>query len=186
MIAFFASLTTIAIAELGDKTQILSLILISRYKKPIPICVGIFLAALLNHFIAAIIGIWLKSVLTPDILRWIISFSFLVGALWMLWPEKADTSIASTKTHSIFLTTFVAIFLAELGDKTQLLTMTLAAHFGSLFPVVMGSSLGLLASNLPAVFFGYHIPKHVPMIWVKYGSAVVFVILAIVTFMLKG
>ena len=180
MEAFLISTGIVALAEMGDKTQLLSLVLAARFKKPWPIVLGIFVATLANHALAGAAGAWLTTVLGPQVLRWILGASFLAMAAWMLVPDKLDEDEAETKPRfGVFGATVIAFFLAEMGDKTQVATVMLAARFDSWAPVVMGTTLGMLLANAPVVWFGDRIVRKVPIRAVHAVGAVVFLVLGV-------
>jgi putative Ca2+/H+ antiporter (TMEM165/GDT1 family) len=173
--AFLVSAGIVALAEIGDKTQLLTLVLAARYRKPWPIVVGIFLATLVNHAIAGAIGAWLTAALGPDLMRWILGASFIAMGAWMLIPDKLDDEAASPRaTGGVLVTTVILFFLAEMGDKTQVATVALAARFESLAAVVMGTTLGMLAANAPVAFFGEGLAKRMPVRAVHIVAAVLF------------
>jgi putative Ca2+/H+ antiporter (TMEM165/GDT1 family) len=152
---FLLATGIVALAEIGDKTQLLAFMLAARFKRPWPILWGIFIATLVNHLFAAAVGQSLTALLSPDVLRWILGLSFLAMAGWMLIPDKLDAEGAqSTARFGVFGATLIAFFLAEMGDKTQVATVALAARASSLWPVVTGTTLGMMLANAPAVFMG--------------------------------
>src|SRR5512137_2280414 len=164
MEALLVSIGIVALAEIGDKTQLLTLILAARYKKPWPIVAGIFLATLVNHAIAGAVGAWLTRVIGPDAMRWILGLSFIAMAVWMLIPDKLDDDAgASHKVGGVFVTTTILFFLAEIGDKTQIATVALAARFDALAAVVMGTTVGMLLANAPVAFFGEALANRLPV-----------------------
>lgn len=180
MEALLVSTGIVALAEIGDKTQLLSLVLAARYKKPWPIVAGIFVATLLNHAIAGAVGAWLMHELGPVLMRWILGVSFIAMAGWMLVPDKLDDGDASRrKVGGVFLTTAVLFFLVEIGDKTQIATVALAARFASLAQVVMGTTVGMLLANAPVVFFGEALARRMPVRAVHVVTAVIFAAMGI-------
>jgi putative Ca2+/H+ antiporter (TMEM165/GDT1 family) len=179
--AFLVSTGIVALGEMGDKTQLLALMLAARFRKPWPIVAGILVATLANHALAGWVGEWVSRALGPDLLRWIIGGSFLAMAVWMLIPDKADDVEGGQARWGVFGTTVVAFFLAEMGDKTQIATVALAARYGDLVPVVAGSTLGLMLANVPAVFLGDKVATWVPMRVVHVVSAVIFALLGVLT-----
>ena len=179
--AFLVSTGVVALGEMGDKTQLLALMLAARFRKPWPIVAGILVATLFNHALAGWVGEWVSHALGPDLLRWIIGGSFLAMAVWMLVPDKADEVEGGQARWGVFGTTLVAFFLAEMGDKTQIATVALAARYGDLVPVVAGSTLGLMLANVPAVFLGDKVATLVPMRVVHIVSAVIFAVLGVLT-----
>lgn len=181
MHAFLVSAGIVALSEIGDKTQLLALLLATRFRKPVPIIAGIFVATIINHLGAGALGNWLTHVLGIIVLRWIVGLSFLGMAVWILIPDKLDETTPATSHHGIFITTVIAFFLAEMGDKTQIATMVLAAHYQSLLMVVAGSTVGIMIADVPAVWFGDWIIKRVPIRMVHVTAAIIFAILGILT-----
>lgn len=180
MEAFLVSTGIVALAEMGDKTQLLSLVLAARFRKPWPIVLGIFVATLVNHALAGAVGSWVTGVLGPDMLRWVLGGSFIAMALWMLVPDKLDEREADRAPRAgVFVTTVVAFFLAEMGDKTQVATVMLAAQFQAWAAVVAGTTLGMLLANAPVVWFGERITRRVPIKAVHTAGAVVFLVLGV-------
>ena len=174
--AFAVSTGIVALGEIGDKTQLLALILAARYRAPRPIIAGIFVATLANHAAAAALGAWLTRLIDPQWMRWALGLSFLAVALWMLVPDRADDDLQreDTSRHNVFWITTVAFFLAEMGDKTQIATVMLAARFDDLVAVTAGTTLGMMIANVPAVLLGERVVKKVPVQWVHRIAAVVF------------
>jgi putative Ca2+/H+ antiporter (TMEM165/GDT1 family) len=173
--AFIVSTGVVALGEIGDKTQLLALLLAARYRKPAPIIAGILVATLLNHAIAGALGAWLTRLVDPTWLRWGLGLSFLAVAAWMLVPDQADDIDRPESSRlGVFGVTVLAFFLAEMGDKTQIATVMLAAKFSSLFAVVAGSTLGMMIANVPAVLLGDKAVHFVPLKWVRLASALVF------------
>ncbi|WP_434629304.1 TMEM165/GDT1 family protein [Chromobacterium sp. CV08] len=184
MQAFLISTGVVALAEIGDKTQLLALLLASRFKKPVPIIVGIFVATLINHFAAAAVGQWLMSKIGPDIMRWGLGLSFITMAAWMMIPDKLDDDDRLSERFGVFGTTVLAFFLAEMGDKTQIATVALSARFPEqLYMVVAGTTLGMMAANVPAVLLGEVAAKKVPQKLMHAIAALLFVGLGIITLM---
>ena len=178
MEALLVSISVVALAEIGDKTQLLTLILATRYKKPWPIVAGIFVATLVNHGIAGAVGAWLTTAIGPDAMRWILGVSFIAMAAWMLKPDRLDADAgASRKLGGVFVTTTLLFFLVEIGDKTQIATVALAARFDSLVAVVMGTTVGMILANAPVAFFGEALAKRLPARAVHVVAALVFVAL---------
>ena len=181
MEAFLVSTGIVALAEMGDKTQLLSLVLAARFRRPWPIVLGIFAATVVNHALAGAVGSWVTSVLGPDVLRWILGASFIAMAIWMLIPDKLDEDAADERPrYGVFLTTVVAFFLAEMGDKTQVATVMLAAQFNAWAAVVAGTTLGMMLANAPVVWFGDAITRKVPIRLVHTIGAVVFLVLGVI------
>jgi len=180
MEAFFISTGLVAIAEIGDKTQLLAFILAARFKKPWPIVAGILVATLVNHGLAGALGAWVTTQISPTTLRWILAASFIGMACWMLIPDKIDdTESQSTPRWGVFGTTLIAFFLAEMGDKTQIATVMLAARFHDFWSVVAGTTLGMMLANAPAVWLGERITRVVPMRVVHLTSAALFALVGI-------
>jgi putative Ca2+/H+ antiporter (TMEM165/GDT1 family) len=179
MEAFLVSTGLVALAEMGDKTQLLSLLLAARFRKPWPIIAGIFAATIANHGLAGAIGAWVTTVVGAHVMTWILGGSFIAMALWMLIPDKLDEEDApASKGHlGVFATTVVAFFLAEMGDKTQVATVMLAARFQAWAPVVIGTTLGMMLANVPAVWFGERLVRRIPLRLVQLVSAAIFFVL---------
>jgi putative Ca2+/H+ antiporter (TMEM165/GDT1 family) len=177
--AFVVSTGLVALAEIGDKTQLLSLVLAARLRKPWPIVAGILAATLLNHAAAGALGAWITSLVGTGTMTKIVGASFLAMALWVLVPDKLDDAGADRARGGVFLTTATLFFIAEMGDKTQVATVMLAARFESLAAVVMGTTLGMLLANVPVVFFGDAIAKKVPLVLVRRITAGAFAVLGI-------
>jgi putative Ca2+/H+ antiporter (TMEM165/GDT1 family) len=175
MNAFLICTATVALGELGDKTQLLALMLAVRYRRPAPIIAGIFAATLVNHFCAAWVGAWVRDHLSPVILQWAVGFSFLGVALWALKPDQLDDDEAGKEGHfGLFWFTAVTFFLAEIGDKTQIATALLAARFGNPLLVVSGTTLGMLLVDVPSVIFGHRLADRIPLRAVRIGAALLF------------
>jgi len=181
MEAFLISTGVVALGEMGDKTQLLAMLLAVRFKRPAPIVLGILVATLFNHAAAGAVGGWVATTLGPDVLRWVIGISFIAMAGWMLIPDKIDEDEAVSARYGVFLTTVVAFFLAEMGDKTQIATVALAARYNDLVAVVAGTTLGMLIADVPAVFVGDKIAKRVPMKLVHSIAAGIFAVLGVLT-----
>ena len=152
MDAFVVSTAAVAVGELGDKTQLVALIFATRLRKPVPIIAGIFVATLVNHLIACLVGEWAGRLINPQILRWVLGLSFLGVAAWALIPDKIDDTVQTRGAYGIFALTVVTFFLAEIGDKTQIVAMALAAKYNDLLPVVTGTTLGSKHSSIPVLF----------------------------------
>lgn len=181
MEAFLVSTGIVALAEMGDKTQLLSLVLAARFRKPWPIVLGILVATLANHGLAGAVGSWVTTVMGPDVLRWVLGASFIAMAVWMLIPDKLDDEEGdSAPRMGVFLTTVVVFFLAEMGDKTQIATVMLAAQYNAWFAVVAGTTLGMMLANAPVVWFGDAITKRVPLRMVHIISALIFAVLGVI------
>jgi putative Ca2+/H+ antiporter (TMEM165/GDT1 family) len=178
---FLLSTASIAVGELGDKTQLLSLILATRLRKPAPIIAGIAVATLVNHLLACLVGEWVSRLLTPNVLRWVLGLSFLAVAAWALIPDKVDEDVKTRGNYGIFVLTAVTFFLAEMGDKTQIIALALAAKYDALVAVVAGTTLGMLLVNVPTVLFADRAVKWIPVKLVRVVAAVVYAILGMLT-----
>jgi Ca2+/H+ antiporter, TMEM165/GDT1 family len=180
MEAFLVSTGIVALAEMGDKTQLLALLLAARFRRPWPIVWGILVATLANHALAGALGAWVTTFLGPVALRWVLGVSFIAMAVWMLIPDKLDEADAATAPRlGVFATTLVAFFLAEMGDKTQIATVMLAARYNAFVWVVAGTTLGMMLANAPVVWLGERITRRVPIRAVHVTSAVVFLALGL-------
>lgn len=186
MEAFLISTGIVALAEIGDKTQLLAFILAAKFRKPIPIIAGILVATLANHAFAGALGAWITSLIAPETLRWILGISFIGMALWTLIPDKFDEDEAKLAKYGVFATTLMAFFLAEMGDKTQVATVVLAAQYLDLFAVVAGTTLGMMIANVPAVLLGDRIADKMPVRVVHVVAACIFAILGIATLLGAG
>ena len=187
MQAFLVSTGIVTLAEMGDKTQLLALVLAARFRQPWPIVFGIFIATLANHAMAGALGAWVTTQLTPQMLRWILGASFLLMAVWMLIPDKLEGDKPdSTTRFGVFGSTVMVFFLAEMGDKTQLATVMLAAKYEAFIGVVAGTTLGMMLANAPVVWFGERITRRVPMRTVHSVSALVFVVLGLLAFFIPA
>ena len=181
MEAFFVSILVVGLAEIGDKTQILSLMLAARFLRPLPIIFGVLFATLANHAAAGFAGTFLGSLLTGEVVRWVLAASFLSVAIWALFPDKAAEDGRGYGRAGAFLTTLVAFFLAEIGDKTQIATVALAARFEQFYPVVIGTTCGMMLANIPAVLIGHRLADKLPVRVIRVAAAVVFAALAVLT-----
>jgi putative Ca2+/H+ antiporter (TMEM165/GDT1 family) len=179
MTAFLISIGVVALAEIGDKTQLLALALAAKYRKPWPIILGILFATLANHFLAGAVGTWLTHALGPDVMRWALGLSFVAMALWMLVPDKLDESAEKTTRFGVFGTTLIAFFLVEMGDKTQIATVALAARYDALVAVVAGTTIGMLLANVPAVVLGKIAAEKLPKRVMNAVAAVIFLLLGL-------
>lgn len=177
MQAFLISTGVVALGEMGDKTQLLALLLAARFKRPGPILAGILVATLANHAAAGWLGAGIAAWLGPQVLRWVIGLSFLAMAGWMLVPDKIDETPRVAGRLGIFGTTLLAFFVAEMGDKTQIATVALAARYSELAAVVAGTTLGMMIANVPAVFLGDRVAQKVPMRLVHGVAALIFALL---------
>jgi Ca2+/H+ antiporter, TMEM165/GDT1 family len=181
MEAFLVSTLVVGLAEIGDKTQILSLMLAARFQRPAPIIAGIFFATIANHAAAGLAGTYFGALLNGPWMRWILGISFLSVAVWALFPDKYEGNDKAMSRWGAFMSTLVAFFLAEIGDKTQIATIGLAARFEQFYPVVAGTTLGMMLANVPAVLAGHKIADKLPVKAIRIMAAAVFAILGIVT-----
>ena len=179
--AFAVSAGAVAVSEIGDKTQLLALVLAARFRRPWPIVAGILVATLANHAAAAALGAWLQGLLGPATMRWLLGGSFIAVALWMLIPDKVDEDDAGARVRGlgVFGITVIAFFLAEMGDKTQIATVMLAAKYGSLVAVTAGTTLGMMLANVPAVLLGERAVRFVPLAVVHRVAAALFALLGV-------
>jgi Ca2+/H+ antiporter, TMEM165/GDT1 family len=174
MQAFLVTTGIVALAEMGDKTQLLSLLLAARFRRPVPIIAGILAATLANHAGAGALGAWLSSMIGTRVLAWILAASFFAMAAWTLVPDQADEAPRDAGRMGIFWTTAAAFFFAEMGDKTQLATVALAARYHAFLPVVAGSTLGMLLANAPVVYLGERVARALPLKWIRPTAAALF------------
>ena len=174
MEALLVSTISVALAEIGDRTQLLALILAARFRKPWPIIAGMLLATLFNHAIAAEIGDWISELLSPDLLRWLVAGAFIAMGLWVLIPDKEEDASARYP-YGAFLTTLIAFFLVEMGDKTQIATVVLAAQFEPVWMVVVGTTAGIMAANVPVVVAGHFSADRLPLRLIHAMAAAVFI-----------
>lgn len=182
MEALLVSTGVVALAEIGDKTQLLAFILAARFKKPLPIIAGILCATIVNHGLAGALGAWITSAISPEVLRWVLGLSFIGMAIWTLIPDKIEeeeTQVA--KRFGVFGATLITFFLAEMGDKTQIATVAMAAHYASPLLVVIGTTLGMLLADVPAVFVGDKFAAKIPMRLVHTIAAAIFAVMGILT-----
>jgi len=185
--ALFVSTGVVALAEIGDKTQLLAFILAARFKKPWPIIAGILCATIVNHGVAGALGAWITSAVSPEILRWVLGASFIGMAIWTLIPdaiEEEETQVA--KRFGVFGATLITFFLAEMGDKTQIATVAMAAHYANPILVVIGTTLGMLLADVPAVFIGDKLANRIPMKLVHSIAAAIFAVLGVATLLGAG
>ena len=180
MEALVVSIGVVALAEIGDKTQLLALILASRFQQPVPIILGIFIATLINHGLAGAVGMWITLLVDPSVLRWILGLSFIGMAIWTLIPDE----IEENETHlghslGVFGATFITFFLAEMGDKTQIATVALTAHYSAPLLVIAGTTLGMLLADVPAVYIGNKFATKIPMKVVHYIAAFIFLLMGV-------
>lgn len=186
MEAFLISTGIVALAEIGDKTQLLAFLLAAKFRRPLPIVLGILAATLANHAMAAAVGAWISSLLGPDAMRWVLGVSFLAMAAWTLVPDKIDDDEASVGSYGVFMATLIAFFLAEMGDKTQVATVALAARYEAMIAVVAGTTLGMMLANVPAVYLGERIANKVPLKLVHGIAAAIFAALGVATLLGAG
>lgn len=174
MEAIINSTVLIFISEMGDKTQLLALVLAARFRKPIPIMLGIFLATLLNHTLASYVGSFITNYFQPHTLRWLLATTFIGFGLWILIPDK-DDGLNMSDRYGAFMTTLMAFFIAEMGDKTQLATVALGAKYTSIMAVTLGTTLGMMLANAPAVYFGQWFTNRISMKWVHRMASALFI-----------
>ncbi|OHC61590.1 MAG: hypothetical protein A2045_09910 [Rhodocyclales bacterium GWA2_65_20] len=180
MEAFLVSTGIVALAEIGDKTQLLSLLLAARFRKPWQIILGILVATLANHALAGAVGAWVTTLVGKDALRWILGLSFIAMAAWIMIPDKLDDDATATEErYGVFTATVIAFFLAEMGDKTQVATVALAAQYQTLLAVVMGTTLGMMLANVPAVLVGDKAAQRLPLKLVHGIAALIFAALGV-------
>jgi putative Ca2+/H+ antiporter (TMEM165/GDT1 family) len=184
--AFLVSTGVVALAEIGDKTQLLAFILAARFRRPAPIVAGILVATLVNHAFAGAIGTWLTTVIGPSTLRWVLGASFIAMAMWTLIPDKLDAQEEARSRFGVFGTTAIAFFMAEMGDKTQVATIALAAKYDALAAVVAGTTLGMMIANVPAVLLGDRIARRMPVRAVHLVAALIFAVLGVATLLGAG
>jgi putative Ca2+/H+ antiporter (TMEM165/GDT1 family) len=180
----FFSTAIVALAEMGDKTQLLSFVLAAKLKRKVPIALGILFATLANHFLAGYIGGWLASLVSPKTLKWIVALSFFAFGAWALKPDKLEKN-QKLRGAGVFLTTLIAFFLVEMGDKTQLATVALAARYDSLVAVVMGTTLGMMIANVPAVWMGDTLARRMNMKVMHWIAAGLFVLMGVLTLLVE-
>ncbi|MGK5033422.1 MULTISPECIES: TMEM165/GDT1 family protein [unclassified Janthinobacterium] len=186
MEAFLISTGIVGLAEIGDKTQLLAFLLAAKFRKPLPIVLAIFVATIANHAFAAAVGAWITSMLGPDVLRWVLGVSFLAMAAWTLIPDKLDEDETKLAKYGVFLTTLIAFFMAEMGDKTQVATVALAARYHDIVSVVLGTTFGMMLANVPAVYLGDKIANRVSLRLVHGIAALVFAVLGVATLLGAG
>ena len=186
MEAFLVSTGIVALAEIGDKTQLLAFILAAKFRKPLPIVAGILAATIANHGFAGALGAWTTALVGPETLRWVLGVSFIAMAVWTLIPDQFDEDDATLSRCGVFGTTLLAFFLAEMGDKTQIATIALAAQYHTFFAVVAGTTLGMMIANVPAVLLGERIAKRMPVRLVHGCAAAIFAVLGVATLLGAG
>ncbi|WP_062766563.1 TMEM165/GDT1 family protein [Sphingopyxis terrae] len=179
MEALFTSTAVVALAEIGDKTQLLAILLATRFKRPLPIILGILVATLANHALAALLGAQAAAFLDSDIFRYVIGASFVAMAAWTLIPDKFEDDDAPKSHAGAFMTTLVAFFLVEMGDKTQVATIALGARFHDVFTVTAGTTLGMMIANVPAIFLGHELLKRVDLNKVRMIAAALFLVIGL-------
>jgi putative Ca2+/H+ antiporter (TMEM165/GDT1 family) len=185
--AFLISTGVVALAEIGDKTQLLAFILAARFRRPWPIIAGILAATVVNHALAGAAGAWLMALAGPVVMRWVLGVSFLAMAAWTLVPDHVDEGeVAPRSGRGVFLTTIIAFFLAEMGDKTQIATVALAAKYAMPVAVVAGTTLGMMIANVPAVFLGDRLLRRMPVRLVHGVAAALFALLGVATLLGAG
>jgi putative Ca2+/H+ antiporter (TMEM165/GDT1 family) len=177
--AFLVSTGIVALAEIGDKTQLLALVLAARFRKPVPIILGILIATLVNHALAGAAGAWISAIVGPTAMRWILGLSFVAMAVWTLIPDKYEDEPDTAPRFGVFATTLIAFFLVEMGDKTQIATVALAAKYSSLMGVVAGTTCGMMLANVPAVLLGDVAARKLPMRLVHGIAAAIFLVLGV-------
>ena len=182
MESFLVSTGVVALAEMGDKTQLLAFLLAARFKRPVPIIAGILLATIVNHGLAGALGAWITTTLGPQTMRWVLGVSFLGMAIWTLIPDKIEEEEDQVAHRfGVFGATLITFFLAEMGDKTQVATVAMAAHYLDAWRVVAGTTLGMLIADVPAVFLGDRLSAKLSLKWMHAGAALVFAALGIAT-----
>ena len=181
MQAFLVSIAGVALGELGDKTQLLALILATQLRRPIPIILGILVATTANHLLAAALGQWAGSLLNPQILRWILGISFIALAVWVLIPDQLDGAPRAADGYGAFMVTATTFFMAEMGDKTQIVALALAAKYHDLLAVVAGTTIGMMIVNVPTVLLAQHVTRVVPLKWIRIAAALVYALLGVLT-----
>ncbi len=187
MEALLVSTGVVALAEIGDKTQLLAFLLAARFKKPMPIILGILVATLANHGLAGALGVWITSLVSQDVLRWVLGISFIAMAAWMLVPDQIEEDGDELgRGRGVFTATLVAFFLAEMGDKTQIATVAMAARFTDAIWVVVGTTLGMMLANVPAVLLGDKLAGRIPMKLVHGIAAAIFALLGLAALLGAG
>jgi putative Ca2+/H+ antiporter (TMEM165/GDT1 family) len=181
METFLVSVASVALGEIGDKTQILALVLATQLRRPVAVIFGVLVATFANHALAAVAGEWAGAVLRPQLLRWVLGTSFLVLAAWVLVPDKADEHPRAAGHYGAFLVTATTFFLAEMGDKTQIVTLALAAKFHELAPVIAGTVSGMMLVDVPTVLLASRITRVVPLKWIRIAAALVYAVLGVLT-----
>jgi Ca2+/H+ antiporter, TMEM165/GDT1 family len=187
MEAFLISTGVVALAEIGDKTQLLAFILAARFRKPLPIVAGILCATAVNHGLAGALGAWITSAVSPEVLRWVLGLSFIGMAVWTMIPDEIEEDEAKAAQRlGVFGATLLTFFLAEMGDKTQIATVAMAAHYANPLLVVVGTTLGMLIADVPAVLVGERLAARIPMKLVHSIAAAIFALLGLATLLGAG
>lgn len=179
MEALLTSTAIVALAEIGDKTQLLAIVLATRFKRPVPIILGILFATIANHFLAALVGAQAASLIDGQWFRYFVAISFIAMAAWTLIPDKFDDDEAKPSRFGAFATTLIAFFFIEMGDKTQIATIALGAQFHSVLAVMTGSTLGMMIANVPAVLLGNELIKRIPLNTVRIVTALLFLAMGV-------
>lgn len=186
MDAFLISTGLVTLAEMGDRTQLLAFLLAAKFRRPVPIMLGILIATLANHAFAGFIGQWFAELVTPNVLRWVLAITFFAMAAWMMIPDKLDDDTPDSKQYGVLITTIIAFFLAEIGDKTQIATVALAARFDDLTWIVAGTTLGMMIANVPAIYLGDRFADRLPIKLIHLVAAILFVLLGVLTLLGAG
>jgi putative Ca2+/H+ antiporter (TMEM165/GDT1 family) len=186
MDAFLVSTGIVGLAEIGDKTQLLAFLLAARFRRPLPIVLGIFVATVANHAFAAAVGALVSDLLGAGVMRWVLGLSFLAMAAWIMVPDEIDEQDAQLAKYGVFVTTLIAFFIAEMGDKTQVATVALAARYESTAAIIAGTTFGMMLANVPAVYFGERIANKVPLKLVHGIAALIFAVIGIATLLGMG
>jgi putative Ca2+/H+ antiporter (TMEM165/GDT1 family) len=186
MEAFLVSAGVVALSEIGDKTQLLALMIAARYRQPVPIILGIVVATLFNHTIAGALGVWVATIVAAEVLRWMLGLSFLAMACWVLIPDKLNAGDEKFSRFGVFGTTALTFFLAETGDKTQIATVALAAKYATMAPVIAGTTLGMLLADVPAVILGSKAAARIPHKLVHAIAAGIFALLGLLVLLDVG
>jgi putative Ca2+/H+ antiporter (TMEM165/GDT1 family) len=184
--AFLVSMLVVAVGEIGDKTQLLALVLSARYRRPLPIVLGILAATVANHALAGAVGEWVRAAMNPQTLRWVLGASFMAIGAWALKPDKLEGTRSDMGHYGVFAVTVCAFFLAEMGDKTQLATVALAARFHAFIAVVAGTTLGMLIANVPVIAIAHKAAPQLPLKAIRMTAAGLFVVLGLAVLFGKG
>lgn len=186
MEAFLISTGLVTLAEMGDRTQLLAFLLAAKFRRPLPIMLGILIATLANHAFAGFLGQWFAELVTPNVLRWVLAVTFFAMAAWMMIPDKLDDDAPDNTKYGVLVTTIIAFFLAEIGDKTQVATVALAARFDDLSWIVAGTTLGMMIANIPAIYLGDKFADKLPVRLIHLVAALLFVLLGVLTLLGVG